>query len=78
MKLSHKYFKYNASNLPAELGAKPMHASISEVIEWIEENVKHEGSSVEFAQFVLPPVQQGQPAVDSMVPYFILRTTQIK
>ncbi len=78
MKLSHKYFKYNASNLPSELGAKPMHSSISEVIEWIEENVKHEGSSVEFAQFVVPPIVQGQPMSDSMVPYFILRTTQIK
>ena len=78
MKLSHKYFKYNASNLPAELGAKPMYSSISEVIEWIEENVKHEGSSVEFAQFVVPPIVQGQPMSDSMVPYFILRTTQIK
>jgi len=78
MKISHKYFRYNASNLPKELGEKPIHVSIPEVIEWIEENVKNEGSSVEFVQFVIPQPGAAQVISDAMAPYFILRTTQIK
>jgi len=78
MKISHKYFRYNASNLPKELGEKPMHESISEVIEWIEENVKNEGSSVEFVQFVVPSMSTTNVISDATAPYFILRTTQIK
>jgi hypothetical protein len=79
MKISHKYFRYNTSNLPKELGSKQMHESIAEVIEWVEENVKHEGSSVEFVQVVVPPVYNtGLTEIpESMRPYFILRTTQI-
>ncbi len=68
MKLSHKYFKYESSNLPDEFKNRDIHDSLVDVIHFIEETVTYEKKSVEFVQLIVDPRIQ---------PYFILRTTKI-